>query len=97
MSYLPECARAFDCAQCHEILEVRVVDSLVKALGVKVQYVPNSQYQFVIEFDFGSAFVSSFFTFVVQINQNFAGCFSASDMNQQIKWYVDPSTLLIND
>ena len=94
MSYLPECARAYDCARCHEILDVKVKESLVKALGVKVSYVPNSKYQFLIEFNFGSAFVTSVFTFVVQINRDFDGCFSESDMNQQITWYVDPAKLV---
>lgn len=94
MSYVPECAREFDCARCHEILDVKVKDSLVKALGVTVSYVPNSKYQFLIEFNFGSAFVTSIFTFVVQINRDFDGCFSESDMNQQITWYVDPAKLI---
>lgn len=84
MSYLPECARSFECNECHKILDVKVKDSLVKALNVIVSYIPNSKYQFLIEFDFGSAFVSSIFTFVVQINREMSDCFSESDMNQQI-------------
>ena len=97
MSYLPECATQNNCERCHQILDVRVIDSLVKAIAVKVSYVPNSDYQFVIEFDFGSAFVTSLFTFIVQINEDFdENCFSEEDLNQQITWFVDPAQLKKN-
>lgn len=64
---------------------------------MKVSYVPNSNYQFLLEFDFGSAFISSAFTFVVQINRSFAGCFNEDDMNQQITWYIDPAKLILDE
>ena len=59
---------------------------------------PNTNYQFIIEFDFGSALVTSAFTFIVQINPDFPGnCFSQSDLNQQITWFVDPAKLKQNE
>ena len=98
MSNIPECARQFECARCHEILDVRVSESLVKAVGVKVSFVPNSKYQFVVEFDFGSAFVTSAFTYIVQINKDFGGdCFTESDLNQQIEWFIDPAKLILDE
>ena len=98
MSYLPECAREMECARCHEILDVKVTESLVNAIIPKVSYVPNSNYQFVIEFDFISAFVTTAFTYVVQINKDFSdNCFSEDDLNQQIEWFVDPAKLAQNE
>lgn len=79
-------------------MDVKVIDSLVNAIGVKVSYVPFSNYQFVVEFDFGSVFVTSVFTFIVQINKDFDNdCFSEDDLNQQITWFIDPAKLKKNE
>jgi hypothetical protein len=47
---------------------------------VKVNFIPGSKYQFTIEIDFGSTFVSTAFTLVVEINKDlpekYDGCFS---------------------
>ena len=94
MNNIPECARESGCARCHEILDVSVVDSPQEVQAVKVSYVPDSKYQFVVEFDFGNVFVNSLLSFTVRINRNFSGCFTEDDLSQQISWYIDPMTLI---
>lgn len=71
MSYLPTCVTNNNCGRCHEVLDVKVVDSLVSALSVKVNYILSSKYQFLVEFDFGTPLVSGYFTYVVKINEKF--------------------------
>ncbi len=72
---MPPALTADDCMNCHKILWVRVVSSAVVP-GVKVNFLPKSQYQFLAEFDFNGIFAIPVFTISIQINPDFLQYFS---------------------
>lgn len=49
-------------------MKVNVLDAFVPVL-VKVNYVPFSQYQFLIEYDFQGLIVTSRFRVVIKLNE----------------------------
>jgi len=81
---------------CHKLLWVRVVSSSVVP-GVRVNYLPKSQYQFLTEFDFNGLFAIPVFTISVQINPDFAQYFNESDLAQIEVKSIDPATLAKKD
>ncbi len=96
LSYIPETLTANDCAECYNLLWVRVIKSDIVP-GVRVNYLPKSKYQFLVEFEFHGTFSIPTFNIAVQINPQYAKYFNRKDMTQiQIKT-VDPSVLAIND
>jgi hypothetical protein len=96
LSYIPEALAANDCAECHNLLWVRVIRSDIVP-GVRVNYMPKSRYQFLVEFEFHGTFSIPTFSIAVQINPEYAKHFSRRDMTQiQIKM-VDPSVLAMKD
>jgi hypothetical protein len=64
---------------------------------VSVQYLPKSQYQFLVQFDFRGTFSIPLFTISVQINPRFAKYFTATDLAQIQIATIDPSLLAMND
>lgn len=91
-SYLPKCLTDNECTKCFKVLKANVVDSNVPIL-VKVNFVPFSQYQFLIEYNFQGLYVTSKFKTVVRLNEEFKGCLADDDFNQQIELLVDPAFL----
>jgi len=87
---------ANDCPQCYQLLWVRVIRSDIVP-GVSVSYLPKSQYQFLVQFDFHGTFSIPLFSISVQINPRFAKYFTASDLAQIQISTIDPSLLAIND
>jgi len=63
------------------LLWVRVISSSVVP-GVRVNYLPKSQYQFMAEFDFNGLFAIPVFTISIQINPDFAKYFTDADLAQ---------------
>lgn len=62
--------------------------------GVRVNYLPNSKYQFLCEFDFNGLISIPVFTVSIQINPDYAKYFSTEDMAQiQVK-RIDPAVLI---
>ncbi len=96
LSYIPEALAANDCADCHNLLWVRVIKSDIVP-GVRVNYMPKSKYQFLVEFEFHGTFSIPTFNIAVQINPEYAKYFNRRDMTQiQIK-RIDPAVLAIKD
>lgn len=96
LSYIPESLTANDCAECYNLLWVRVIKSDIVP-GVRVNYLPKSKYQFLVEFEFHGTFSIPTFNIAVQINPEYAKYFNRKDMAQiQIKT-IDPSVLAIKD
>ena len=91
-SYLPKCLTDNECSKCFKSLKVNVIDANVPIL-VKVSFVPFSQYQFLIEYNFQGLFVTSKFKTVVRFSEEFKGCLNDDDFNQQIELLVDPAFL----
>lgn len=73
-------------------MKVNVVDVKVPVL-VTVNYIPFSQYQFLIKVDFNPAFVTSIFKVVIRLNPDFKGCFAEEDLFQQFEVTIDPAFL----
>ncbi len=92
MTYLPPELTKNDCAECSKLLWVRVIDSQVVP-GVRIQYLPNSKYQFLIEFEFHGLFAIPVFSTSFQINADFAKYFSEADMAQIKIKTIDPAVL----
>ena len=96
LSYIPEALTANDCAECYNLLWVRVIKSDIVP-GVRVNYLPKSRYQFLVEFEFHGTFSIPTFNVAVQINPEYAKYFNRKDMTQiQIKT-IDPSVLAMKD
>ncbi len=49
LSYIPEALSANDCAECYNLLWVRVIRSDIVP-AIRVNYLPKSRYQFLVEF-----------------------------------------------
>lgn len=74
-SYLPPCITKDECSTCFKALQVNVVNANVPILTT-INFVPLSQWQFVIKFDFQGLIVSSIFKVVIKLNESFRGCFA---------------------
>lgn len=96
ISYLPPQLTANDCPQCHQLLWVRVIRSDIIP-AVSVQYMPKSQFQFLVQFDFSGTFSIPVFMVSVQINPQFARFFNGDDLAQIQICSIDPSLLAMND
>ena len=96
LSYIPPALTANDCMNCHKLLWVRVISSSVVP-GVRVNYLPKSQYQFLTEFDFNGLFAIPVFTISIQINPDFAQYFSEADLAQIEVKAIDPAVLAKHD
>lgn len=77
-------------------MKVSVIESLVP-VSVVVNYVPESKYQFFVEYKFDGLFVSSAFKVAIRLNRDFDSCFSADDFNQVLELTIDPSVFICND
>lgn len=87
----------YQCADCYDALEVRVVESLVP-ITVSVSYVPSSKYQFYVEYNFPpGVIVSSVFRASIRLNRDYSSCFQTNDFNQVIDIVIDPATLALCD
>ena len=95
-SYLPSCISKNFCAECFKALDVRVIESFVP-IKVVVSYVPESKYQFFIEYQFDGLFVTSAIRVAIRLNRDFYSCFSADDFNQVLDIEIDPATLKVCD
>lgn len=64
---------------------------------VKISYVPNSDGQFIVEYEFGGIITSTLFKTQIQLNRNlpaqYKECFAAEDFDQQIVMTVDTALL----
>lgn len=96
LSYIPPELTANDCMNCHKLLWVRVISSSVVP-GVRVNYLPKSQYQFLTEFDFNGLFAIPVFSISIQINPDFASYFTDADMAQLEIKAIDPAVLAKHD
>lgn len=92
MSLMPTAILANGCDICSDLLLVNVASGFADP-AITVEFVTNSQYWFLITFDFaGSSFIPSF-QFVIQINPIYANYFSAIDMTQKLTSALSPQTL----
>jgi hypothetical protein len=91
MSLMPTQILADGCTICDSLLLVNIVSSYSSATA-SVSYVANSQYWFLITFDFtGAAFIPTF-QFTVQINPTYATYFTSADMVQKLVSAISPQT-----
>lgn len=91
-SYLPACVTKNECAECFKVIKANVVNVNVPVL-VTVSYVPFSQWQYYIKFDFQGLYVSSIFKVVIKLNEDYKGCIAAEDYDEQLELTVDPAFL----
>ena len=100
MSHFPACFIDRDCVDCYRILDVKVVEGSMPT-QVKVNFMPNSEGQFVIDYSFGGFVTSTIFKYQIQINKNlpsnYANCFNAEDYAQQIVGVIDSALLAKSD
>ena len=96
LSYIPDALTMNDCAECYNLLWIRVVKSDIVP-GVRVSYLPKSRFQFLAEFDFKGTFAIPNFNIAVQINPDYAKYFSRRDMAQIKIRTIDPSILAMKD
>jgi len=82
-SYLPTCLTDNECAKCFKVLKANVVDANVPVF-VKISYIPFSQYQFLIEYNFQGLIVTSKFKTVIKLSEEFKGCLADDDYHQQL-------------
>lgn len=96
LSYIPTCFTDEDCVNCHQILDVKVIESEVLVFP-KVLYVPKNIGQFFIEFETGQVITNFLFKYSIQINKNLApkyrSCFTEQDYAQYIEEEVQTATL----
>ena len=63
-----------------------------------VNYVPNSDGQFLVEFKFPGIAITSAFTFNIRINDDlpsrYNGCFTDADLEQSVTKLLDPALLI---
>jgi len=96
LSYIPEALAANGCAECYNLLWVRVIRSDIVP-GVRINFLPASRFQFLVELEFHGTFSIPSFTIAVQINPQYAKYFNMKDMAQiQIKT-IDPALLARRD
>lgn len=62
---------------------------------VKISFVPFSQYQFLIEYNFQGLIVTSKFKTVIKFNEIYKGCLADDDYNQQLELEIDPAFLAL--
>jgi hypothetical protein len=91
MNLMPTAILANNCDICSDLFLVNVV-STYAGVTTYVEYVLNSQYWFVLTFDFtGAAFIPSF-QFTVQINPIHANFFNSADMAQKLSGVINPTS-----
>lgn len=95
-SFLPACVTKNDCSQCFKAIQVNVVNANVPILTT-INFVPLSQWQFVIKFDFQGLIVTSIFKVVIRLDESFRGCFADEDYNEQLEITIDPAFLARSD
>lgn len=78
------------------MLKVNVVNANVPIL-VKTNFIPLSQYQFAIEYNFQGLIVTSKFKTVIKLNEEFKGCLADEDFDQQLELEIDPAFLALVD
>lgn len=66
-SYLPTCLTQNECSNCFKALTVKVVQANVPILCT-VNFVPFSQWQFLLEYNFQGLYVTSAFKTVIKLN-----------------------------
>lgn len=91
-SYLPTCLTQNECSNCFKVLTVNIVQANVPILCT-VSFVPFSQWQFLVEYNFQGLFVTSKFKTVIKLNEAFKGCLADDDFSQQLELEVDPAFL----
>lgn len=100
LSYIPKCFTDNDCVNCFKILDVKVFESNIP-IQTTINYIPNSDGQFLIEYTFGGIITSTFFKYQIELNKNlpadFANCFTAADYAQQVVGSIDSATLALSD
>jgi hypothetical protein len=83
MSLMPTAILADSCTICNNLLSVQVA-STYATITATTEYVANSQYWFVITFNFGATAFIPDFQFIIQINPTYASYFSSADMAQKL-------------
>ena len=96
LTYVPPSLTDLDCKQCDDLLWIKVIKSDIVP-GVSVEYIPNSKYQFLVEFNFFSTSAIPVFTFTIQLNPKFRSFFSQQDMDQVEIVNIDPAILALFD
>lgn len=92
LSLMPTSILALNCNICNNLFTVNTVSNFATITNT-VEYVANSQYWFVITFDFGSVPFIPTFQFTVQINPTYASYFSAADMAQKVGTSISSTSL----
>ena len=92
LSYLPDGLTAGGCPKCSEVLMVSIIQAQVIP-SFRVNFLPTTQFKYLIEFDFQGIFGIPPFTFTLRINPDYARFFSTEDMAQLLTIRVDPAVL----
>ena len=95
-TYLPSCISQNECSTCFKVIKANVI-SVNVPVNVVVNFVPLSQWQWVIKVDFLGLIVTSTFKMVIKLNDEFKGCIAAEDYDNQLEITVDPAFLAKSD
>lgn len=91
ISLMPTSILSTGCSICNNLLLINVVSSY-SSITTTIVYVANSQYWFLITFDFSGAPFIPTFQVTVQINPTYASSFSSNDMTQKLTFALSPQT-----
>jgi len=78
-----------NCVSCADLLRVQVIANGV-TISRTVSYVKNSQYWFIIEFNYADLGIVPVFQYTVQINPIYANYFRLQDLLQKLSQTIDP-------
>lgn len=78
-----------NCVDCADLLRVLVIANGV-TIKTTVSYVKNSQYWFMISFDYADTGLTPVFQYTVQINPIYANYFRPQDLIQKLYQTIDP-------
>jgi len=81
-----------DCVDCAKLLRVLVIANGVTVTAT-VSYVKNSQYWFIIRFDYKDTGLTPVFQYTVQLNPIYAASFRSQDMTQRLFQTIDPANI----
>lgn len=83
LSTLPTYFLSANCQDCADLFTVLMIPNNL-GISYSIQYVLNSQYWFVLVFNYGSSGITPTFEFKVQLNFKYATYFTSADMAQNV-------------
>ena len=84
LNFIPSGILISNCAICDDLLLVEIVSSVTN-IQSKIEYVKNSQYNFIISFNLGAVAFIPGFQFRIRIKNTYTGYFTTADMSLSVQ------------